>query len=61
MWVIPTGTVPSAGAGLFSILGDQLGLALQSGMDGIMAQVQKERPILVPLDELHRFEVAPVN
>ncbi|MBA7694154.1 hypothetical protein ES703_102761 [subsurface metagenome] len=61
MRVVPSRPVSLAGAGLFFIPGDQLGLALQPGMDGIMAQVEKERAILVPLDELDSFEVAPVD
>ncbi len=50
-----------AGVGLAFVLGDQLGLAHQSSVDGIMAQVEEERLVVVPLDEVDRFAVEAVD
>jgi len=61
MRIVPACFWPFAGSGLLFELRDKFRFAVKPRVNRVVTQVEKERPIFVPLDKLDCFEIAPVD
>ena len=46
---------------LFSVLFNEIGAPVENGVRGVVTEIEKERPIPVPRDEINSFQIEPIR